>query len=81
MAKNTSYRIITNLVRIPIDFDVEELNRFLRTFNEEHHVFLSRHKIEQPWYSLVDVVHNICKISDLLKFFNNAFFKSQALPL
>lgn len=41
----------------------------------------SRSRIDHPWYSVVDVVQNICRRSDLSEQFYNSALKSLALPL
>lgn len=49
--------------------------------NDGLHVYTSRHKIDYPWYLIVDVIKNICRRSNLLEEFCISSFKSQVLPL
>ena len=66
-SSNTTSRIFTNVAGIHLEFDVEDLNMILRTQNEGFLVYTSRSRIDHPWYSVVDVVQNICRRDDLSK--------------
>lgn len=81
ISSNIFNRIVTNVGGILIALDMEELNRILKTSNKGFYVYLSRHRIEQPWYSIVEAVRNICRRSNSSEVFCNASFKSQALSL
>ncbi|KAH9801414.1 hypothetical protein KPL71_001018 [Citrus sinensis] len=76
-----SNRIVTNVGRVHIEFDVALLNSILGTPNEGLEIYSARAKIKQPWFSLENVVRKICRQRDLSTAFCNSPLKSQALPL
>ena len=76
----TTNRVGTSIGGIPIEFDVVDLNKILRTPNEGLELYTARGRIDYPWYSVEDVVRKICRHSDLSFKFCNSTLKSQALP-
>lgn len=81
MDTDVSNRIVTNVGRIHIEFDVALLNSILGTPNEGLEIYSARAKIKQPWFSLENAVRKICRRRDLSTAFCNSPLKSQALPL
>lgn len=65
ISTHTAIRVITNVSRISIEFDVEDLNMILKTMNKELDIYTSRQRIDYLWYSVVNAVMNICRRSDL----------------
>ncbi|KAH9704286.1 hypothetical protein KPL70_011393 [Citrus sinensis] len=81
MDTELSNRIVTNVGRVHIEFDVALLNSILGTPNEGLEIYSARAKIKQPWFSLENAVRKICRRRDLSTAFCNSPLKSQALPL
>ncbi|KAH9704323.1 hypothetical protein KPL70_011410 [Citrus sinensis] len=81
MDTELSNRIVTNVGRVHIEFDVALLNSILGTPNEGLEIYSARAKIKQPWFSLENAVRKICRRRDLSTVFCNSPLKSQALPL
>ncbi|KAH9791901.1 hypothetical protein KPL71_003915 [Citrus sinensis] len=81
MDTELSNRIVTNVGRVHIEFDVALLNSILGTPSEGLEMHSARAKIKQPWFSLENVVRKICRRRDLSTAFCNSPLKSQALPL
>ena len=49
-------RVVTSVGGIPIEFNVVNLNKILRTPNEGLELYTTRRRINYPWYSFKDVV-------------------------
>ena len=81
MDMDVSNRIITNVGRVHIEFDVALLNSILGTPNEGLEIYSARAKIKQPCFFLENAVRKICRRRDLSTAFCNSHLKSQALPL
>lgn len=81
ISTHIAIRVVTNVCRISIEFDVEDLNMILKTTNKELDIYTSRQRIDYPCYYVVNAVMNICRRSDLSSQFCKSTLKSQALPL
>lgn len=47
----------------------------LRTSNDGLRFYTFKHRIDYPWYSIVEFVENVCKRSELSTDFCNSIFK------
>ena len=56
ISSQTTNRIVTSIGGIPIEFDVANLNKILRTPNKGLELYTARGIIDYPWYFVEDVV-------------------------